>query len=59
MHTMVELRDGVLTTQIVAEQDCDVSERRWRASIRPAIALLRSLGGGGLMVLHRPNELTP
>jgi hypothetical protein len=59
LHTLVELDDGVLTLRLVSEEDCEVSERRWRAAVRPAIALLRSLGGGGLLVPHRLQELAP
>jgi hypothetical protein len=59
MHTLVELHDGVLTTRIVSDEDCDVSEARWRRAVMPAIAVLRSRGGGGLLVPHRLQELAP
>lgn len=59
MHTLVTLDDGLLTTRIVSEVDCDVSQRRWRAAIFPAVALLRSLGGGSCVIPHRPMDLLP
>lgn len=57
MHTVVRLDDGLLTLSIVSEESCDVSQRRWRQAIQPGIALLRSLGGGGLVIPHRLQDI--
>lgn len=61
MHTLIEMDAGVVRPRLVA---CDgdnemVSERRWRAVIRPAILLLRAAGGGSLFVPHRRGDLAP
>jgi hypothetical protein len=57
MHTMVRLDNGLLTVSIVSEESCDVSRRRWSQAVRPGIAFLRSLGGGGLVIPHRRQDI--
>lgn len=57
MHTLVELHDGLLRLRMVSDEDCEVSERRWKQALQPAIAFLRSLGGGGLVVPHHLQDI--
>lgn len=55
MHTNITLDGGVLRTVIVREEDeAPLSKSRWQDAVRPAIGVLRSLGGGSLCVLHPP-----
>jgi hypothetical protein len=58
-YTVVGLRRDVLVTSIVTEDDVEISRRRWRLSIWPAIVLLRSVGGGTMYVIHDPEDLAP
>jgi len=56
MHTLIRLDDGVLEISL-QNAGQHVQERRWRAAIAPAILLLRSVGGGALLVPHHPADL--
>lgn len=59
MYTRIELKAGVMTLKIVSNEDAEISEKRWRASIRPAITFLHSQGGGTFIVPHDLSELAP
>ena len=56
MHTLIRLDEGVLEISLHSAGD-RVQEGKWRAAIAPAILLLRHLGGGALLVPHRPDDL--
>jgi hypothetical protein len=61
MHSFVELGNGTVDLALVAEDGDDlqrVDKSRWRAHLLPAICLLRSLGGGAMVVPHGADDLT-
>lgn len=57
LHTLISVDDGVVQARIISEVSLDLSERRWRAAVLPAIVLLRAIGGGTLCVPHDPLTL--
>jgi len=58
MYTLVVLERGYLRTSLVGVDGETVDRSRWRDAIGPAISLLRSFGGGGTLVHHRPGDLS-
>lgn len=58
MYTNIILDDGVLQMHLVIGEH-PVSQRRWRATIAPAVHVLYALGGGTLCVPHLPEDIAP
>lgn len=61
MHTLIVAHEGTVVATLHPAPDDDelVSERRWRAALRPAIVLLKLAGDGSMCVPHRPGALAP
>jgi hypothetical protein len=58
MHTELRLdEDGVLKTQIIVEDDTEISRLKWQNAILPAVGMLRWMGGGIMYVPHDPDDL--
>jgi hypothetical protein len=55
LFTVIEMDDGVLGLKLCGEGTADAA--RWRRALAPAIAWLRSVGGGRMVVTHHPADL--
>ena len=57
MHTLIRLDAGVLEVHLEGREG-DVDVVRWRSALGPGISWLTAMGGGALLVPHRPGDLT-
>lgn len=57
MHSLVVLqRDGALRITL-ENQDSPVERKVWEAYLLSAVTWLRAVGGGSMVVYHRPGSL--
>lgn len=64
MHTLVTLEDGVMGVTLTLQPDDDVGDMqqpvaiaRWRQVIEPGVQFLQVVGGGAILMPHRPEDL--
>jgi hypothetical protein len=56
MYTMIQLERGVLEVNL-EQREGDVDPARWRRALVPGIWWLHAVGGGTVLVSHRPGDL--